>query len=145
MAMAYHPSGQQGDHVLEELMSFKQELERRKARKEQAAQQQADQQQMAIAQIEKRAADVAQHLKKRAEGIDDLDIRHEGARVTISHKKSPERIFIDANTARYDVFSEEPRGEGGLAQTVRDSRKRVEALDEIDLYVLDFLERIGAD
>jgi hypothetical protein len=64
MAMAYHPSGQQGDHVLEELMSFKQELERRKARKEQAAQQQADQQQMAIAQIEKRAADVAQHLKK---------------------------------------------------------------------------------
>jgi hypothetical protein len=126
-------------------MSFKQELERRKAQKEQAVKQQADQQQMAIAKIESRAAEVAQHLKGRAEGMDGLDIHHEGARVTISHKKSPERIFIDVNTARYDLFREEPRGDGGLLLTVRESRRRVEALDEIDLYVLDFLERIGAD
>jgi Cu/Zn superoxide dismutase len=126
-------------------MSFKQELERRKAQKEQVAQQQANQQQVAIAKIESRAAEVAQHLKRRAEGMDGLDIHQEGARVTISHKKSQERVFIDANTGRYDLFREEPRGDGGLLQAVRESRRRVEALDEIDLYILDFLERIGAD
>jgi Cu/Zn superoxide dismutase len=106
-------------------MSFKQELERRKAQKEQAAQQQADQQQIAIAKIESRAAEVAQHLKRRAEGMDGLNIHQEGARVTIGHKKSQERVFIDANTARYDLFREEPRGDGGVPQTVRESRRRV--------------------
>jgi hypothetical protein len=126
-------------------MSFKEELERRKAQKVQAAQQQADQQQVAIAKIESRAAEVAQHLKRKAEGMDGLDIHHDGARVTISHKKSQERVFIDANTARYDLFRDEPRRDGEPPQTVRDSRRRVETLDDIDLYVLEFLERIGAD
>jgi hypothetical protein len=126
-------------------MSFKEELERRKAQKVQAAQQQADQQQVAIAKIESRAAEVAQHLKRKAEGMDGLDIHHDGARVTISHKKSRERVFIDANTARYDLFRDEPRRDGEPPQTVRDSRRRVETLDDIDLYVLEFLERIGAD
>jgi hypothetical protein len=126
-------------------MSFKQELARRKAQKEQAAEQQANQQQIAIAKIESRAAEVAQHLKVGAEGMDGLAIHLDGARVTFSHKKSQERIIINANTARYDLFSEQPRRDGGPPQTVRDSPRRVETLDDIDLYVLEFLERIGAD
>jgi predicted short-subunit dehydrogenase-like oxidoreductase (DUF2520 family) len=58
----------------EDSMSFKQELEGRKAP---AAQQQADQQQIAIAKIESRAAEAAQHPKSKAEGMDALDIHHE--------------------------------------------------------------------
>jgi hypothetical protein len=126
-------------------MSFKQELGRRKAQREQGAQQQADQQQAAVAKIESRAAAVAQHLKRKAEGMDGLDIYQDGARVTISHKNSQERVFIDADTARYDLLRVEPRRDGGPPQTVRESPRRVETLDDIDLYVLEFLEKIGAD
>jgi hypothetical protein len=120
-------------------MSFKQELGRPKAQKAQAAQQQADQQQAAVAKIEGRAAEVAQHLKRKAEGMDGLDIRQDGARVTISHKKTQERVFIDANAARYDLFRDEPRRDGGPPQTVRESPRRVETLDDIDLGRGDYL------
>jgi hypothetical protein len=121
-------------------MSFKEELEKRRAKKAHLADQEARRQNAELAKIETRAAEVAEHLTE--EGADvGLVVQNEKGRVTVRHPKSKEYITIDPDTVRYTLFrvvSEITFGRptGGAGQ------QSIETQGQIDDYVLNWLESI---
>jgi hypothetical protein len=122
-------------------MSFRDELASRRARKAQMAEQETRERNAQVAKIRSRAAEVAHHLTHQGADV-GLVVENQNGRVTLSHPKLKEQITIDSDIARYTLIKNVVRVSG--PKTVPNTQQSVETLDEIDSYVLDWLEGIGA-
>jgi hypothetical protein len=125
----------------ESKMSFKEELANRRARKAKMAKQETRHREEQLAKIEGRASELAQHLTQQGANV-GLVVQNQNGRVTLSHSQSKEQITIDADPVRYSLLRNQPHVGG--RRTLENTHQSVEKVDEIDTYVLDWLERIGA-
>jgi hypothetical protein len=125
----------------ESKMSFKEELADRRARKAKMAKQETRHREAQLAKIESRASEVAQHLTQQGANV-GLVVQNQNGRVTLSHSQSKEQITIDADPVRYTLLRNQPHVSG--RKMLENTQHSVETVGEIDIYVLDWLERIGA-
>jgi hypothetical protein len=125
----------------ESKVSFKEELANRRARKAKMAKQETRHREEQVAKIESRACELAQHLTQQGANV-GLVVQNQNGRVTLSHSQSKEQITIDADPVRYSLLRNQPHVGG--RRTLENTQQSVEKVDEIDTYVLDWLERIGA-
>jgi hypothetical protein len=122
----------------ESKMSFKEELADRRARKAKMAKQETRHREAQLAKIESRASEVAQHLTQQGANV-GLVVQNQNGRVTLSHL---EQITIDADPVRYTLLRNQPHVSG--RKMLENTQHSVETVGEIDIYVLDWLEKIGA-
>ena len=94
-----------------------------------------------LAKIESRASEVDRHLKQEGTNV-GLVVQYQNSGVTLSHSQSKEQITIDADPVRYTLLRNQPHVSG--RKMLENTQHSVETVGEIDIYVLDWLERIGA-
>ncbi len=127
-------------------MSFRKELEKRRAAKKEIAEREAKQRQHAQNQMEDRADELLEHIE--AEGAHSLGIiiKKEDTRILLQHPNSPNavRVDVDVNTYSLDIVSPTPK-DRPFSDTVPGApHMSVKSLKQVDAYILDFLESIDA-
>jgi hypothetical protein len=123
-------------------MSYKKELEERKAAQNAAAQELSAQQQQAIARMTARAQELREHIEVEAEDL-GLVIKQANARLQLSHPNSSNVITIDSDVDKYIIHVQTPQ-KGSDFLNVASKQTIVLSVDDVDKYLLDFLEQISA-
>jgi hypothetical protein len=120
-------------------MSYKDELEkRRRARQEQSARTDAAAQ-ARIAKRLSRAQEVLQHIEAQKVRELGVVIENRDARIILRHSATPAVLRIDVDVDKYEAAVD--------SNSIKSapSRKTLHNLDDVDVYILDFLEKSGVE
>ncbi len=122
-------------------MSYKEELAKRSAAKSKAKTQQTQQREATVSKMASRATELVKHIQAQARDF-GLVIKQQQARILINHSNTHNVIRIDADVDKFLVATDAPPSKAKpMWEPLKGSTKTLRTYDEIDAYIVNFLEQ----